>query len=449
MNLRNIYDSRRIWKMVLLAMSLVLVSVFIYFSNSLVKDLAKQERERMQIWADATREMVTSTDADVDFLLSIIQGNHNIPVLLVDDKNNIIEQRNFKLPEPNDSLKMIDEYTAINKQFLQKKLNKLRKTTNNIEIKIDDSTHQVLYYEDSDVLRRLAYYPYIQLAVMLLFIAIAYFALISVKKAEQNRVWVGLSKETAHQLGTPISSLMAWTQMLESMGIDKEIINDMDTDVHRLSVIADRFSKIGSMPDKELTFINEAVESSLNYMRTRIPKHVTLTVHTDDEKNCGVMLCQPLFEWVMENLTKNAVDAMSGEGRIDIVVTSDAQHAHLYVKDTGKGIARKNFKNVFNPGFTTKKRGWGLGLTLVKRIIEEYHNGKIYVKDSEMGKGTTFAIEIVATTLVSISSRPKGNSWWMLVVVMAFSSSYTVPASTSCTFAIFSLPMCTPITSWV
>ena len=182
--------------------------------------------------------------------------------------------------------------------------------------------------------------------------------------------------------------------MLESMGIDKEIINDMDTDVHRLSVIADRFSKIGSMPDKELTFINEAVESSLNYMRTRIPKHVTLTVHTDDEKNCGVMLCQPLFEWVMENLTKNAVDAMSGEGRIDIVVTSDAQHAHLYVKDTGKGIARKNFKNVFNPGFTTKKRGWGLGLTLVKRIIEEYHNGKIYVKDSEVGKGTTFAIEI-------------------------------------------------------
>ncbi len=394
MNLRNIYDSRRIWKMVLLAMSLVLVSVFIYFSNSLVKDLAKQERERMQIWADATREMVTSTDADVDFLLSIIQGNHNIPVLLVDDKNNIIEQRNFKLPEPNDSLKMIDEYTAINKQFLQKKLNKLRKTTNNIEIKIDDSTRQVLYYEDSDVLRRLAYYPYIQLAVMLLFIAIAYFALISVKKAEQNRVWVGLSKETAHQLGTPISSLMAWTQMLESMGIDKEIINDMDTDVHRLSVIADRFSKIGSMPDKELTFINEAVESSLNYMRTRIPKHVTLTVHTDDEKNCGVMLCQPLFEWVMENLTKNAVDAMSGEGRIDIVVTSDAQHAYLYVKDIGKGIARRNFKNVFNPGFTTKKRGWGLGLTLVKRIIEEYHNGKIYVKDSEVGKGTTFAIEI-------------------------------------------------------
>ena len=348
----------------------------------------------MEIWADATRELTTSTETDVDFLFRIIHGNRNIPVLLVDEGDNIIEQRNFKLPEPADTAKMIDEYSAVNKTFLTKKLDKLRNSTNKIEIKIDDSTSQMLYYEDSDVLRRLAYYPYIQLAVMLLFLGIAYFALISVKKAEQNRVWVGLSKETAHQLGTPISSLMAWTQMLESMGVDKEIITDMDTDVHRLSVIADRFSKIGSMPDKELTFINEAVESSLAYMRTRIPKHVTLTVHTEDDKNCGVMLCQPLFEWVMENLTKNAVDAMSGQGRIDIVVTSDAQHAHLYVKDTGKGIPRKNFKNVFNPGFTTKKRGWGLGLTLVKRIIEEYHGGKIFVKESEVGKGTTFSIEI-------------------------------------------------------
>ncbi len=395
MNLRNIYDSRRIWKMALLAVSLILVAVFIYFSNSLVKDLAKQERERMEIWADATRELTTSTDTDVEFLFRIIRGNRNIPVLLVDDQENIVEQRNFKLPEPSDTSKMsIEEYSQVNKDFLAKKLQKLRNSSNKIEIEIDKDTHQMLYYEDSDVLRRLAYYPYIQLAVMLLFLGIAYFALISVKRAEQNRVWVGLSKETAHQLGTPISSLMAWTQMLESMGIDKEIISDMDTDVHRLSVIADRFSKIGSMPDKELTFINEAVETSLAYMRTRIPKHVMLTVHTDDEKNCGVMLCQPLFEWVMENLTKNAVDAMEGKGSIDIVVTSDDKHAHLYIKDTGKGIARKNFKNVFNPGFTTKKRGWGLGLTLVKRIIEEYHGGKIYVKESEVGKGTTFAIEI-------------------------------------------------------
>lgn len=398
MKLRNIYDSRRIWKMVLVVVSLLLVAMFIYFSNNLVKDLAKQERERMEIWADATREIVkqieSESNSDSSFPLRIIEGNHNIPVLLVDNENGTIAgQRNFKLPEPADTAKgnNIGEYSQVNKDFLNKKLQKLRNSSNKIEI---EEVNQTLYYEDSDVLRRLAYYPYIQLAVMLLFLGIAYFALISVKRAEQNRVWVGLSKETAHQLGTPISSLMAWTQMLESMGVDKEIITDMDTDVHRLSVIADRFSKIGSMPDKELTFINEAVESSLAYMRTRIPKQVTLTVHTDEDKNCGVMLCQSLFEWVMENLTKNAVDAMEGKGSIDIVVTSDDKHAHLYVKDTGKGIARKNFKNVFNPGFTTKKRGWGLGLTLVKRIIEEYHGGKIYVKESEVGKGTTFAIEI-------------------------------------------------------
>ena len=225
-------------------------------------------------------------------------------------------------------------------------------------------------------------------------LAIAYFALISVKKAEQNRVWVGLSKETAHQLGTPISSLMAWTQMLSTMGIEQDVVNDMDKDVHRLSVIADRFSKIGSMPDKEFAFINEAVEQSLEYMRSRIPKRVSLTIHTSESADRGVMLCQSLFEWVMENLTKNAVDAMDGEGAIDISVDSDEEKIYILFKDTGKGIPRKNFKNVFTPGFTTKKRGWGLGLTLVKRIIEEYHNGHIYVKDSEVGVGTTFAIEL-------------------------------------------------------
>jgi len=207
-------------------------------------------------------------------------------------------------------------------------------------------------------------------------------------------VWVGLSKETAHQLGTPISSLMAWTQLLESMGVDQSIVTDMDKDVKRLSTIADRFSKIGSMPDKELVPINEAVTSSLEYMRARIPKRVALHIHTNDQTNNGVMLSQTLFAWVMENLTKNAVDAMDGEGQLDITVEDSPNNVVILVKDTGKGIARKNFKNVFTPGFTTKKRGWGLGLTLVKRIIEEYHNGQIYIKESEVGKGTTFGIEL-------------------------------------------------------
>ena len=406
-NLRNIYDSRRIWKVVFLAISLVLVALFLYISNNLVKDLAEQERERMEIWAEATQELATmgsgsevdeegnpipSTATDVDFLFSIIEGNHNIPVLLVDDQDNILNHRNFRLPEPVDSLSL--EMSPANLKFLNKKLRHLKNSENKIEIKIDESTTQYLYYEDSTLLRRLSYFPYIQLAVLILFFAIAYFALMSIKRAEQNKVWVGLSKETAHQLGTPISSLMAWTQLLDSMGVDKSIVTDMDKDVKRLSTIADRFSKIGSMPDKELVSINEAVTSSLEYMRARIPKRVSLYIHTNDQTNNGVMLSQTLFAWVMENLTKNAVDAMDGEGRLDITVEDSPNNVVILVKDTGKGIARKNFKNVFNPGFTTKKRGWGLGLTLVKRIIEEYHNGQIYIKESEVGKGTTFGIEL-------------------------------------------------------
>ena len=406
-NLRNIYDSRRIWKVVFIAISLMLVALFLYISNNLVKDLAEQERERMEIWANATQELATmgsgaEVDADgnpvgiattdVDFLLSIIEANHNIPVLLVDDQDNILLHRNFRLPEVEDSLAF--EISPSNLKFLNKKLHHLKNTENKIDIKIDENTTQYLYYEDSTLLRRLAYFPYIQLAVLILFFAIAYFALMSIKKAEQNKVWVGLSKETAHQLGTPISSLMAWTQLLDSMGVDKSIVTDMDKDVKRLSTIADRFSKIGSMPDKEHTSINEAVVNSLEYMRARIPKRVTLHIHTNDQTNNGVMLSQTLFAWVMENLTKNAVDAMDGEGRLDITVEDSPNNVVILVKDTGKGIPRKNFKNVFNPGFTTKKRGWGLGLTLVKRIIEEYHNGQIYIKESEVGKGTTFAIEL-------------------------------------------------------
>ena len=403
-NLSNIYDSRRIWKVVFLAISLVLVALFLYISNNLVKDLAEQERERMEIWADATQELATmgnssaedengnllNSATDVEFLFGIIEGNHNIPVLLVDDKDNILDHRNFQLPDPEGTL----EDSPANRDYLNKKLRHLKNSENKIEIKIDDETIQYLYYEDSTLLRRLSYFPYIQLAVLILFFAIAYFALMSIKRAEQNKVWVGLSKETAHQLGTPISALMAWTQLLESMGVDKSIVTDMDKDVKRLSTIADRFSKIGSMPDKELTSINEAVVSSLEYMRARIPKRVKLNIHTNDQTNNGVMLSQTLFAWVMENLTKNAVDAMDGEGQLDITVEDSPNNVVILVKDTGKGIARKNFKNVFTPGFTTKKRGWGLGLTLVKRIIEEYHNGQIYIKESEVGKGTTFGIEL-------------------------------------------------------
>ena len=397
---KSIYDARRIWKVAIFIVALLLVASFLAISNKLVKDLARQERERMEIWADATKQLASSStgeggmpESQINFLLSIIERNHTIPVLLTDASDEILLHRNFRLPEPIDSASPWVT-SEENMQYLRGKLQRMKRSENIIPIVIDKNTTQYLYYEDSTVLHRLAYFPYIELVVMLIFIAVVYFALISVKKAEQNKVWVGLSKETAHQLGTPISSLMAWTQMLDTLGVDADIVRDMDKDVHRLSVIADRFSKIGSKPEMELAFINESVISSLEYMRTRISKRVMLTINTTDESNSGVMLCQSLFEWVMENLTKNAVDAMQGEGSLTITVTDGGEMAVIDVKDSGKGIPRKNFKTVFNPGYTTKKRGWGLGLTLVKRIIEEYHKGRIYVKESEIGRGTTFRIEL-------------------------------------------------------
>ena len=396
---KSIYDARRIWKVAIFIVALLLVASFLAISNKLVKDLARQERERMEIWADATKQLASSStgeggmpESQINFLLSIIERNHTIPVLLTDASDEILLHRNFRLPEPIDSASPWVT-SEENMQYLRGKLQRMKRSENIIPIVIDKNTTQYLYYEDSTVLHRLAYFPYIELVVMLIFIAVVYFALISVKKAEQNKVWVGLSKETAHQLGTPISSLMAWTEVLKETGVDSEIVADMDKDVHRLSIIADRFSKIGSQPELQLCYINETVAGSLEYMKSRISKRVELTMHFP-ENEIPVMLSRSLFEWVMENLTKNAVDAMQGVGKIDISVTADAGKVIIDVADTGKGIPRKNFKTVFNPGYTTKKRGWGLGLTLVKRIIEEYHRGRIYVKDSVIDHGTTFRIEL-------------------------------------------------------
>lgn len=394
--------------MVFFIISLILAALFLLISNNLVEDLSEQERDRMEIWADATKEiaagsmmdnidstgnMIPSTGGtNIGFLLSIIEGNRNIPVLLVDNKNNILLHRNFQLPEPVDSFAPY-YISPLNEIFLKKKLSKLKGTQNVIDIKIDENNVQHLYYEDSTLLKRLAYYPYIQLIVMLVFVIIVYFAVVSMKKAEQNKVWVGLSKETAHQLGTPISSLLAWVQMLEMSGVDKDIVSDMDKDVNRLSVIADRFSKIGSKPEMELAYINEVVANSVSYMKSRISERVEINLHFSKDEY-GVNLCLSLFEWVIENIIKNAVDAMQGVGHIDVYTGIEKNRIYIDLKDTGKGISRKNFKNVFHPGYTTKKRGWGLGLTLVKRIIEEYHGGKIFVKDSEIDKGTTFRIEL-------------------------------------------------------
>ena len=389
----NIYDIRRYGKIAFLVVAVIVVAIFLYFFNNLVKDLSQQERERMEIWADATKEMITQqSGTDVDFLFSIINRNHTIPVLLTDDAGNILSHSNFSLPEPIDSLNPMYLSDA-NVAYLNEKLEDLRNSSNVINIEIAEGSNQYLYYEDSTLLKQLSYYPYIQLLVMLAFIAVVYFAVTSTKTAEQNKVWVGLSKETAHQLGTPISSLMAWMELMESLGVDAETVAEMNKDVQRLSTIASRFSKIGSKPQMEDENLNEVVTRASSYMASRISSRIKLSINTC-AGTIPVKASAPLFEWVMENLIKNAVDAMEGSGAITITTGTDKGVGYIEVADTGKGLSRKNFKTIFNPGYTTKKRGWGLGLTLAERIIEQYHSGKIYVLTSEPGIGTTFRIEV-------------------------------------------------------
>ncbi len=400
----NLIDNMKSGRMLVIAISAITVIAFLIVSNNLVKELARQERERMDIWAQATQRLAkANVDSDFEFLLGIISQNNSIPVLIADEDFNISEFRNFPLPDKGDEDKsLFEELSAKNQEYLQKRLHKpggetplsemVKRDNHFIEVELFGGVRQYIYYEDSTLLRSLSLYPYIQMVVMIILALISYLAVIYTKRAEQNRVWVGLSKETAHQLGTPISSLMAWSEYLQAMGTDPEITTEIDKDVKRLSTIADRFSKIGSQPDMQLEYLNETVSRSLDYMKHRVSGRVRIEMHLSEDDH-GVLLSRALMEWVMENLTKNAVDAMQGDGRIDITTGADSKNVWIEVRDTGKGIPRKNFKKVFNPGFTTKKRGWGLGLTLVKRIIEEYHRGRIYVKESEPGKGTTFRIE--------------------------------------------------------
>lgn len=360
----------------------------------------------MNIWASATEKMAQAEgNADFEFLLNIIAQNNSIPVMVTDEEKNILEYRNYELPDRITDGEHIafSDLTEKNQKFLMKRLDRavgnkdferlVKNDPHFIKVEVYPGINQYIYYEDSILLRRLSLYPYVVLGVMIILVLIIYSAVVYTKKAEQNRVWVGLSKETAHQLGTPISSLMAWSQYLEASGTDKEVTSEIDKDVKRLSKIAERFSKIGSRPNLELEYLNQTIESSLEYMRGRISGKVLLKFHFGED-DYGVLVSTSLFEWVMENLTKNAVDAMAGVGEIHITTGRGKDCVWIEVKDTGKGIARKNFNKVFNPGYTTKERGWGLGLTLVKRIIEEYHDGKIFVKESEIGKGTTFRIEL-------------------------------------------------------
>lgn len=380
--MNSLYDSRQLLKYLFIVAAVVIAIASVFVSDLLIKDLAREERQKIEVWAEATR-VLTSEDPslNMNLILQIIQGNTAIPVMLCNDRDSVMNYKNLELPEKN-----VDE-------FLQKKVQELKKKKDPIVIDMEDGTYQYLYYDDSLILKRLLVYPYAQLTVMAVFILTAFLALASTKKAEQNKVWVGLSKETAHQLGTPISSLIAWLEYLKLKEVDPTLLAEMEKDVKRLEMIAERFSKIGSTPEPVPVNICESVRSALDYMETRISSKVKITVEAPEEP-VMVLMNQALFAWVVENLCKNAVDAMEGQGSITFHIEEKGKKVRIDVTDTGKGILKSKFKTVFNPGYTTKKRGWGLGLSLVKRIIESYHGGKIYVKSSEIGKGTTFRIEL-------------------------------------------------------
>lgn len=368
----------------------IMVAVLIAFasvvvSHLLISDLAKEEATRMEVWAEAMRSLNAADEhTDLALVLKVINENHTIPVIVINRQGHVQTYRNVKLQGKNQADSIKDAVTQAQR---------MRTDGHVIRIMLDNRNDYIdVCYAESLLLRRLSWYPYVQLGVILLFAGLAVFALLTLKRAEQNHVWVGLSKETAHQLGTPISSLMAWMEMMKEAYPDDKLLSEMDNDVKRLQLIADRFSKIGSQPTPEQADLIAVLQRVVVYMDSRTSRTVVIMLHASAEK-VMLNLNVSLFEWVIENLCKNAVDALEGRsGRIDIYVMQKEQTVAIDLVDTGKGIRQKDMKNVFRPGFTTKQRGWGLGLSLARRIVEEYHHGKIFVKQSEVGQGTTFRI---------------------------------------------------------
>lgn len=378
-------DRLRHIRLLFILVAALIAAGFLLVSHLLVRDLSKEESARMELWAEAMRALNGADEhTDLALVLKVINENHTIPVIVINKQGHVQTYRNVELngKTHSDSLKDVVSQAE-----------RMRAEGHFVRIVLDARRDYIdVCYADSLLLRRLSYYPYVQLAVILLFAFLAIFTLLTLKRAEQNRVWVGLSKETAHQLGTPISSLMAWMEIMKENYPDDMLLPEMDNDVKRLQLIADRFSKIGSQPASEQANLLAVLQRVAAYMDRRTSENIVISVHAPE---IVVALNVSLFEWVIENLCKNATDAMeNATGRIDIRVEPKGKTIMINISDTGKGIRQKDIKNVFRPGFTTKQRGWGLGLSLAKRIVEDYHHGKIFVKHSEVGRGTTFSIVI-------------------------------------------------------
>jgi signal transduction histidine kinase len=378
----RLYEQKKWWKRAL-ALIAICIGVFsIWYTNKLVKQLATEEQKKIKLWANATQSMAKA-EGNIDFLLDIVTGNETIPIILTDNNDKIISYRN------------LDSTLATDTNYLAEELVKMKSEHEPIKIvyDADNDFYNLLYYKNSIILTQLKAYPAIQLALISFFAIMSYLALSSSRRAEQNQVWVGMSKETAHQLGTPISSLNEWINLLRETPKEEQeyLLDELQNDTKRLELITERFSKIGSEPVLKEENLDLVIENSMQYLKTRVSSQVKININVTQPGNWAKINI-PLFDWVLENLSKNAIDAMNGKGELNINISKDAKNVYIDIRDTGKGIPKSKYKTVFKPGYTTKKRGWGLGLSLVKRIIEEYHKGKITVRHSELGKGTTFRI---------------------------------------------------------
>lgn len=502
----NIYSKKQRWKLLLAGAAILIIAASLWYTNILVNKIAEEERNKVQLWAEAIqnkaslvsytgelfdkisneernrielwaeankRAATSNNHDDLTFYLDILSGNTTIPVIVIDEKDNIVNWRNFDLKASDDTTQFLQEElaqmktnenepidliyhisgytfrqklfykdskifselkivlddliesfiseivinsasvpviytdstqtniieygnleggkTGVSNDFLQATINEMRLENEPIAININNSSKNYIFYKDSELLQQLKYYPYFQIFIIALFLLISYYLFSTSRKVEQNQVWVGMAKETAHQLGTPLSSLIAWVEYLKTKEIEESTINELSKDITRLEMITERFSKIGSVPTLEHENLKSVIEHTIGYLKVRISKKVNVTVTTQNNSEVTAKLNPSLFSWVLENLIKNAVDAMKGEGDISIYITDQSQFVYIDISDTGTGIPRSSQKTIFEPGFTTKQRGWGLGLSLVKRIIENYHEGKIFVKQSDE-TGTTFRI---------------------------------------------------------
>ena len=376
-------------KVIIICVAVVIAIASLVVSQTLTDRMKQEERTKMEIWTSAMQIMSNAdSDADMTLVLRVLNGNNTIPVVVVDDNGMIQDYRNLDISR-SDSLASLHEQVA-----------EICKAGKNIRFYLNDRAGNVdhgqfvdVYYDDSLLLRQLAVFPYVQLGVVIIFVIIAAYLLTNMKKVEQNRVWVGLSRETAHQLGTPISSLMAWKDLLEEDHPDDAAVKEMGKDIEVLKTVVDRFSKIGSEPEVEICDISEIIKDRAEYISRRISNKIDVRCEMPAH-HVKALVSHTLFEWVIENICKNAADAMDGVGAIILTHGKSDKKIWVEVSDNGKGIPKSKYKTIFNPGYTTKERGWGLGLSLSKRIIEEYHKGRIYVKYSELGKGTTFRIEL-------------------------------------------------------